>query len=108
MRGYCSRMTMRVSTQPWVCQLVHVDELDEGVALDLIALDPCPFPSVELPSGTPFVIRVVEQRALECAALVHSWADDAAVLTIRLVDMQPGRWLCVSGDDRHLLLEMTS
>ena len=100
-------MKLRVTTQPWVCQLVHVDEIDGGVGLDLIALDPCPFPGIELPVGMPFVIRVVEQRAMECSDLVRSWADSAAVLTIRLVDMQPGRWLCVSGDDRHLLLEMT-
>lgn len=100
-------MKVRVTTQPWVCQLVHVDEIDGGIGLDLVALDPCPFPGIELPVGMPFVIRVVERRAMECAELVRAWADDAAVLSIRLVRTQPGTWLCVSGDDRHLLLEMT-
>jgi hypothetical protein len=99
-------MNARVTTQPWACQLVHVDELDGGVALDLIALDSCPFPSVELPTGTPFVIRVVQHRALDCVALVRAWADTAAIVTIRLIDMEPGQWLCVTGGERHLLLEM--
>lgn len=101
-------MTRRVTTPPWVCQLVHVDEIDGGVGLDLIALDPCPFPGIRLRVGTPFVIRVVDERAEACAELVQTWADDAAVVTLRLVDMQPGRWLCVSGGEQHLLLEMAA
>jgi len=99
-------MTLSVTTEPWVCQLVHVDEIGGGVSLDLIALDRCPFPGIELKVGMPFVIRVVEHRALECADLVRAWADEAAVVTIRMVDMPPGRWLCVSGSDQHLLLEV--
>jgi hypothetical protein len=45
---------------------------------------------------------------MDCATLVQSWADEAAVVTIRLVDMQPGQWLCLSGANQHLLLEMTT
>jgi hypothetical protein len=100
-------VSVRVTTPPWVCQLVHVDEIDGGLGLDLIALDACPIPNVELPPGMPFVIRVVERRAVECADLVKQWADGGTVITIRLVDMTSGRWLCLSGHDRHLLLEMT-
>lgn len=103
-------MTLRVTTQPWMCQLVHVDEVGDGVGvgLDLIALEECPFAGIELPVGMPFVIRILERRATQCAGLVRAWADKGAVVTLRLVDMRPGQWLCLSGGDEHVLLAMNA
>lgn len=98
---------MRVIAPSWSCQLLHADSSDRGVLLDLVALDPCPFPGVDLPVGTPFVIRVVNDHAESCGPLVQDWADTAAVVDIRIVETSSGRWLCVSGkDQRHLLLEV--
>lgn len=100
--------SVTASTPPWVCQVIHAEHCGDAVSLDLVSLDPCPFPNVRLPSGTPFVIRVTEPQAHDCAELAQSWADDGEVVTIRLMQARPSRWLCVSGGERHLLLEMAA
>lgn len=98
---------MRVTTKPWACQLVYAERIDKGVVLDLIALESCPIPHLELAVGDPFVIRVLADGGQDCCGVVDAWADDAVVVEIRLVDAPSGRWLWVSARAGHLILEMT-
>lgn len=98
---------MRVSAQSWNCQLLHVEVLDDGVLLDLIALDACPFGGVNLPGGWPFVVRIVEQDVRGCSELVERWAADAAVISLRVAyDTSGVKWLDVAAADQHLILEI--
>lgn len=97
---------MRVVTEGWACQLLHTERLADGVLLDLVALDPCPFDGVDVPAHSPLVIRVVNEHVDACAGLVESWADDVAILSLRFLEGPSARWLCVSAANRHLLLEV--
>ena len=103
--GY--RVTMRVTAQSWECQLLNVEVLDDGVLLDLVALDGCPFAGFDLPAGWPFVVRIVEQHEDRCVDLVESWAADGAVISLRvLYDGSGAKWLDVAAADHHLILEI--
>ncbi len=99
---------MRVSAQSWDCQLLHVEVLDDGVLLDLVALDSCPFSGLDVPAGWPFVVRIIEHDDLDCSELVTAWAADAAVISLRVVwDTRGARWLDVGASgDCHLILEI--
>jgi len=83
-----------------------MERLDDGVLLDLVALDRCPFDGVDVPAHNPFVIRVVNEHVDACAGLVEAWADDVAILSLCYLESPAGRWLCVSAANRHLLLEV--
>jgi hypothetical protein len=96
---------MRVSAQSWDCQLLHVEVLNDGVLLDLVALDACPFGGIDLPVGWPFVVRIVEQGVLGCSELVERWAAEAAVISLRVAyDTSGAKWLDVAAADQHLIL----
>jgi hypothetical protein len=104
--GYASA-TMRLTAQRWDCQLIHVDVVEDGVVLDLIALAACPFAGVGLPAGWPFVIRILDQRVDGCADLVAAWAERGEVVSLRFVyDTVGARWLDVAGANDHLILEL--
>jgi hypothetical protein len=98
---------MRVTAQSWDCQLLNVDVLHDGVLLDLVAVDGCPFAGLDLPAGWPFVVRIIEQREPRCDDLVETWAADGAVISLRFVyDASGAKWLDVSAADHHLILEV--
>ena len=98
---------MRVTAQRWDCQLINVDFVEDGVILDLIALDACPFEGLTLPAGWPFVIRVVDQQVSGCADLVASWADGGEVISLRFAyDRAGAKLLDVAAAHRHLILEL--
>jgi hypothetical protein len=98
---------MRVTAQRWDCQLINVEVLDDGVLLDLVALDACPFDGIELPAGWPFVIRIMDHGVVGCAEVVTAWADGGEVISLRFgYDASGSRWLDVTADDRHLILEL--
>jgi hypothetical protein len=98
---------MRVTAQRWDCQLINVEVLSDGVLLDLVALDACPFDGLELPAGWPFVIRIMDHRVDGCAELVTAWADGSEVISLRFgYDTAGARWLDVTASDSHLILEL--
>ena len=98
---------MRVTAQSWDCQLLNVDVLRDGVLLDLVALDGCPFSGLDLPAGWPFVVRIIEQEDHRCVDLVETWAADGVVISLRFVyDGSGAKWLDVAAADHHLILEI--
>ena len=98
---------MRVTAQSWDCQLLNVEILDDGVLLDLVALDSCPFEGLVLPAGWPFVVRIIEQHEQRCVELVENWAADGAVISLRVAyDASGAKWLDVAAADHHLILEI--
>jgi hypothetical protein len=97
---------MHTTTTPWSCQLLHTEECDGGCLLDLVALDQCPFADLDVPSATPFTIRLLHKQADTCRVLIDDWIDEMSILTIRVVQSPPRRWLSVSGNGRHLVVEI--
>jgi hypothetical protein len=104
--GY-ERPVMRVTAQRWECQLINVEVLSDGVLLDLVAVDACPFDNLDLPGGWPFVIRIMGRGVDGCAAMVTAWAEDGEVISLRFgYDTTGARWLDVTAADHRLILEL--
>jgi len=96
---------MQITTSPWACRLIHTELVDGALLLDLVALDPCPCTEIDVPSGTPFTIRLIHEDADRCTGLLGSWDNAMTILTIRIMRSPSRRWLCVS-DGRHLAVEL--
>jgi hypothetical protein len=96
-----------VITRRWSCQLVNAETNVDGVLLDLIALDACPFDGLDMPAGWPFIIQIIDKQVPGCGDLVASWAEHAEIVALRVVFGQGGaRWLDLAAADHHLILEL--
>jgi hypothetical protein len=95
---------------PWTCQLIHADADEVSVALDLVALEPCPVYALGCPRFTPFTMHLVRgtgasQRQWD--ELLSSWLTVADVVTLMVGETDGLPWLCMSANsERHLVLEL--
>jgi hypothetical protein len=98
---------MRVASERWDCQLIHAESDGDGMLIDLVALDACPFNGLDLPAGWPFVLHIVDRQVGECGELVDAWAESNDVVALRFVyDTSGGKFLHVLADHHQLILEI--
>lgn len=93
---------------PWSCQLISADISTDSVALDLVALEPCPGRPAAFPEFTPFTLlagRPDGPPDRSWSATLTAWAAAADVVRMTAGSRETSVWLCLSAAEQHLVLE---
>lgn len=100
--GYLSRVDDEWT--PWCCQVLFEERTEHGVAVDLIAMEPCPFADADLPVGMPFTIQLLGDGGRE--QLIDEWVDESKLVTLRLMRIAGHQWLYASEHGRYLVMQL--
>lgn len=91
------------------CQIIHVENLQNGTLVDLVTLEPCDRGLERIPAGTPLALafgieRAAESRAQLEAIMTH-WETGGAVLHVEVEDVPGGlRYEFSCGNEQLILL----
>lgn len=90
----------------WACQILFAESDGGMVVLDLVAMEPCPFSTADVPSGCPFTIQLRNSPAF--VGEIEEWAQEDLFVTLRQITLSSRRWFWVSGRRTLLLMELAS
>lgn len=98
--------------QQTACQIIHVDDSDEGMLVDLVTLEASTRGDRSVPAGTPLVLDfdvqpVSENWGLEALALLllQRWEEDCALVDLVVDDDSAGRrYELTSGDEQIVFI----
>ena len=94
---------------PWSCQLVHSARDGDAVVVDLVALEDCPSGTMACPRHTPFSLHIGGGSFLDRRwhRTLGEWTSAADLVSIVCGVTADGMsWMCLTSDDRHLVLQL--
>lgn len=92
-----------------VCQILHVEHLDNGTLVDLVTLEPCARGEARVPAGTPLALGFgsdpLEDSRAELESIMTHWETAGALLDLDVDDVPGGlRYHFSCGDEQLILL----
>lgn len=92
-----------------VCQILHVEHLDNGTLVDLVTLEPCARGETRVPAGTPLALGFgadpLAESRVELESIMTHWETAGALLDLDVEDVPGGlRYHFTSGDEQLILL----
>jgi hypothetical protein len=88
------------------CQLLFVEEYDDGLVLDLVAMEPVETGGEVLPAGNPIPLGVAVSEPgarADAASTLGRWARGAGVVTLETEENRGAIRFLLSHDDELVL-----
>jgi hypothetical protein len=92
-----------------VCQIIHVEHLQQGTVVDLVTLEPCERGLERVPAGTPLALGFGSEPSGDARAELESimthWETGGALVSLQVEDVPGGlRYQFSNGNELLVLL----